>query len=140
MSAMVYSSEGSVESRCHIIATSVSPHKTGDITEHELAVFFGRVALAFGQESDGKTEASELLHVLLKTKISSDQAGQGIENDCRSDQISVSVFESWLYERFSQHPAHLEELVRVAKDLRVQNKTTANRIIFSRDQNLIIMQ
>jgi len=78
------------------------------ITEHDLSTFFGNVASAFGQESDGKTEAFDLMNLLNKNIDT---------NNKQQQEVSTVVFEQWLNERFSDHPAHLEDLANVANEM-----------------------
>ena len=92
---------------CQLIGRAVSKnHHT--ITEHDLSTFFGNVASAFGQESDGKTEAFDLMNLLNKNIDT---------NNKQQQELSTVVFEQWLNERFSDHPAHLEDLANVANEM-----------------------
>ena len=65
---------------CQLIGRAVSKnHHT--ITEHDLSTFFGNVASAFGQESDGKTEAFDLMNNTMSLK-SHYRLGSNQEKEC----------------------------------------------------------
>ena len=104
----------SVSDQCHFVATSV-----GEVSETTLATFFCRVATAFGQDSDGKIEAKDLLQ-LLSSKHTNNTTT--LTNNQNSYHLTSFMFEGWLNERFAEHPQHLEELVRVARDMHAEKE------------------
>ena len=106
----------SVSDQCHLVATSVGEEE--ELSETTLATFFCRVATAFGQDSDGKIEAKDLLQLLSSKHIDTTT----LTNNQKSYHLTSFMFEGWLNERFAEHPQHLEELVRVARDMHAEKE------------------
>jgi hypothetical protein len=119
-----FAGEEEITIQCQTVAQSLSNlsnENKDTISKESLEQFFSQCALTFGQESNGKTEAIDLIAVLKAKQIDT--------STFDNDNVSREDFMVWLKERFVEHPHHLVDLVNVVNDLiNSKNRTTTNVI------------
>jgi hypothetical protein len=93
-----------------------SPKSRGHIGLQALEQFFSQCARSFGEESDGKTEARDLIQLLQTQQITTEVSeSPPVPSDHLKAEVTRGSFEAWLLDRFFQHPQHLVELVNVVR-------------------------
>ena len=104
-----FAREEEITIQCQTIAQSLSnlSNENNDtISKESLEQFFSQCALTFGQESNGKTEAIDLIAVLKAKQIDT--------STFDNDNVSREDFMVWLKERFVEHPHHLSLAEKVS--------------------------